>query len=314
MKANKKQIKSAFLGLIIGDALGVPVEFKTRAYLEESPVNDMLGYGTYNQAPGTWSDDSSMMLCSAESLLDGFNSQLMAELFVKWYKKSYWTPYDNTFDIGNTTAESLNNVVGGVPPEQAGGNDERSNGNGSLMRILPLAFVMDGLSEVQKFEMIRKASSITHRHIRSVIGCYIYIKYIEALLTEKSTYSAYSKMQNEALSFLKGQNIDKTEIARYHRILKKDVYNLEEYQIESEGYVVYTLEAALWSFLNSSSYRETVLKAVNLGSDTDTTGAVAGGIAGLYYGFDKFPKSWIEQIARLNDIEQLIGKFGDKYV
>ncbi len=109
------------------------------------------------------------------------------------------------------------------------------------------------------------------------------------------------------------QNIDKTEVALYHRVLKKDVYNLEEYQIESEGYVVYTLEAALWSFLNSSSYRETVLKAVNLGSDTDTTGAVAGGIAGLFYGVDKFPKSWLEKIARMSDIEALINKFNTKY-
>ncbi len=198
MKATKNQIKSAFLGLIVGDALGVPVEFQSRVYLEENPVKDMFGYGTYNQAPGTWSDDSSMMLCSAESLLDGFNTRLMADLFVKWYKQSYWTPYNDTFDMGITTAEGLDNVIKGADPEEAGGNDESNNGNGSLMRILPLAFVMNGFTEVQKFDMIRRASSITHRHIRSVIGCYIYVKYIEALLSEKSPYQAYSRMQNEA--------------------------------------------------------------------------------------------------------------------
>jgi len=313
MKGTKKQIKSAFLGLIVGDELGVPVDFQSRAKLAQKPLKDMIGYGTYNQPPGTWSDDSSMMLCLAESLLSGFDVNEMGRLFVKWYKNAYWTPHNDTFDIGITTSEALQKIVDGVPAEQAGGQTSRHNGNGALMRIIPMVFVLDGYTETQKFELISKASAVTHGHIRSAMGCYIYIKYAELLLSEKNQFRAYEQMQAQVGDFFREQNMPKDEIALYHRILKKDIHNLDENQIESAGYVVYTLEAALWAFLNSNSYRETVLKAINLGEDTDTTGAVVGGLAGLYYGWEKIPKSWLENTARLGDILGLIDQFAAKY-
>jgi len=313
MKATREQIKGALWGLITADALGVPVEFKTRSELQQNPVRTMTGYGTYEQPAGTWSDDSSMMLCTAESLLEGFDINLMAKLFLKWYKNAYWTPYDEVFDVGNTTAKSLNNLQNGIPPEKSGLEGAHENGNGSLMRILPLAFTLGGLSEKEKFSRIALASGITHRHIRSTIGCYIYIKYIELLVETGKPYEAYSRMKFEVSDFLKAENIDKNERKAYYRILKHDIYNYEEYDIESLGYVVYTLEAALWSFLNSSSYTETVLKAVNLGADTDTTAAVVGGIAGLFFGYSKIPPKWIDVLARKEDLSSFINKFAQKY-
>jgi ADP-ribosylglycohydrolase len=313
MKATAEQIKSAFLGLIIGDELGVPVEFRERTYLANMPLTDMIGYGTYNQPPGTWSDDSSMMLCLAESLISGFDIDHMGRLFVKWYKEGYWTPYNHTFDIGNATAEALTKIMNGVSAAESGGNSSHHNGNGALMRILPLVFALDGYTEKQKFDMINKAASITHAHIRSTMGCYIYAKYAELLISEKNQFKAYELMQSNVYELFNELNIPKDEISVYHRILKKEIHNLDENQIESKGYVVYTLEAALWSFLNSNSYRETVLKAINLGEDTDTTAAVVGGLAGLFYGSEKIPKSWIEKTARLNDILELINKFSLVY-
>jgi len=313
MTATKEQIKGALWGLITADALGVPLEFKTRSELQQNPVKTMTGYGTYGQPAGTWSDDSSMMLCTAESMLAGFNINLMGKLFLKWYKNAYWTPYDEVFDIGNTTVKGLNNLKNGTPPEKSGLNESHDNGNGSLMRILPLAFTLNGLSEKEKFNRIALASGITHRHVRSAIGCYIYIKYIELLIETGKPYEAYSRMQFEINDFLKSENIDKSERRMYYRILKHDIFNYEEYDIESSGYVVYTLEAALWSFLNSSSYTETVLKAVNLGADTDTTAAVVGGIAGVFFGYSKIPPKWIELLARKEDLAAFIKKFAQKF-
>jgi len=126
-------------GAVVGDALGVPVEFRSREELRQDPVQDMRGYGTYNQPAGTWSDDSSLLLCTAESLLDGFDTRHLASLFVRWLHQAHWTPWEEVFDVGGTTHRAINNLSKGAEPEEAGLTDENSNGNGSLMRILPIA-------------------------------------------------------------------------------------------------------------------------------------------------------------------------------
>ncbi len=313
MKATKEEIRSGLLGLIVGDALGVPVEFSSRAELKIKPVTSMIGDGTYKQPAGTWSDDSSLMLCTAESIQNGFDLKLMAKLFLKWYQNAYWTPYNEVFDIGTTTVKGLTNLTKGVAPDISGVDSATGNGNGSLMRILPLSFTLDGLSEKEKFKRIHLASGITHRHIRSAIGCYIYIKYIEKLVEFNKPYEAYDVMQKEVNAFLREENIEKNEIKQYYRILKHDIFNYQEYQIESAGYVVYTLEAALWAFLNTNTFAEASLKAVNLGNDTDTTGAVLGGIAGVFYGKKQIPESWINVLARKEDLITFISKFAKVY-
>jgi ADP-ribosylglycohydrolase len=131
----------ALWGALVGDALGVPVEFQSRGAVQKNPVTGMRGFGTHNQPPGTWSDDSSLMLCTVDSLVscDCFDSEDLGDRFVRWKAKGYWTPQGRVFDIGIATAESLSRIAMGVPPEEAGGIDEYSNGNGSLMRILPIA-------------------------------------------------------------------------------------------------------------------------------------------------------------------------------
>jgi len=165
MKRNK--ILGGLFGLCIGDALGVPFESCSRDELKKNPVTTMVGYGVHNQPAGTWSDDSSLTFCLADSLCQGFNLDDIAGKFCKWLYEGYWTPYGKTFGVGNTTRQAISRLTKGVNPEEAGGKSEYSNGNGSLMRILPLAYYLENAEAPKKFEIIHQLSSITHAHPRS---------------------------------------------------------------------------------------------------------------------------------------------------
>ena len=305
MKDKINNIKSVLFGVAVGDALGVPVEFKSRETIGENPVTDMFGYGTYNLPPGTWSDDSSLTFCLAEALTQNLDLNVVGQNFVKWYHENYWTPHGNVFDIGIATRQAISRLAKGEKPEFAGGFDESDNGNGSLMRIAPLLFYLLDKQINERFDIIKKVSSITHGHIRSVIACFYYLEFAKQILEGKDMFEIYSNLQLQVLNFLTRISINPKEIAMFDRLLKSDIYKLDEDQIQSSGYVLHTLEASIWCLLTTNNYKEAVLKAVNLGSDTDTTGAVTGGLAGLLYGFNNIPKNWIEQIARKEDIENL---------
>lgn len=295
------KILDALFGLCVGDALGVPVEFKSREYLNKNPVTDMIGYGTHNQSPGTWSDDSSLAFCLADSLCSGYDLSDIADKFVGWYYDNLWIPHGEVFDIGNATSEAIERLKNGIAPQKAGGCSEYSNGNGSLMWILPLAFILQKTPFEKRVSIISDVSSITHGHLRSILACVIFIEMALNLLEGQDIQKAYQNMKKPIMEHYSGE----TELKHYSRILQGDISELQEDVIKSSGYVVHTLEASLWCLLTSQSYKETVLKAVNLGEDTDTTGAVAGGLAGLYYGFESIPLEWVGKIARNDDIRKL---------
>ena len=298
-------IKAALFGLAVGDALGVPVEFKSREAIAQNPVTEMMGYGTYNLPPGTWSDDSSLAFCLAEALTQPFDLHTIAQNFVKWYKESFWTPRGEVFDIGIATSQALERIVQGEKPEWAGGAGENDNGNGSLMRILPLLFYVQEKAIHERFDITRQVSSITHRHIRSVIACFYYLEFARKILVGKDKFQAYKDLQSEVAEYLHHRAISAAEITSFDRLLKNDIQALPAHEIQSSGYVVHTLEASIWSLLTTNNYQEAVLKAVNLGSDTDTTGAVTGGLAGLLYGLEAIPANWTTPLARKEDIEDL---------
>lgn len=300
-----KQIKSALFGVAVGDALGVPVEFKSRHEISQNPVTDMIGYGTHNQPPGTWSDDSSLTFCLAEALTKDFSLDEIGRNFVKWYNENYWTPYGVVFDIGETTKQAILRIASGQNPEMAGSSNETDNGNGSLMRILPLLFYLFNKPLNERFEITRKTSSITQRHIRSIIACFYYLEFAKQIIEGKDKFEIYSNLQSLVLNYLINFSINLTEISLFDRLLKSSIYELDEEQINSTGYVVHTLEASIWCLMTTSNFKEAVLKAVNLGYDTDTTGAVTGGLAGLLYGFDNIPQKWVLQIAKHHEIENL---------
>ncbi|RZL10689.1 MAG: ADP-ribosylglycohydrolase family protein [Hymenobacter sp.] len=308
-------VRAALLGVAVGDALGVPVEFIARAARQADPVTGLRGYGTHHQPPGTWSDDSSLTFCLAETLAThGHNVVDAASRFVRWQDEGYWTAHGRVFDIGIATAEALQRVRRGVAPLQAGGKDEYSNGNGSLMRILPLVFSTKAQSIAQRFHSVREISSITHAHIRSVMACFIYIEMARQLLSGLAIGEAFAAMQRIVNEFFQAEAIgSELEIRQFHRLLEqpygdyliKPLVDYAEEEIKSSGYVVHTLEAALWCLLKHATYAATVLAAVNLGDDTDTTGAVAGGLAGLAYGEAGIPAEWLAGLARRADIEDL---------
>ena len=306
------EIKSALFGVAIGDALGVPVEFKSREYLQQKPVIDMMGYGTYNQPAGTFSDDSSMTFCLAESLTHDFDLNHIAQNFVKWRDENYWTARGEVFDIGIATNQSLTRLANGEQPEFAGSFSSDSNGNGSLMRILPLLFYIKDLPIAQRYHITKQISSITHGHIRSVITCFYYLEFAREILLGREKFDIYKKLQIEIPDFLASISINQFEISLFDRILKYDISKLKEEEIASSGYVLHTIEASIWCLLTTDNYKDSTLKAVNLGEDTDSTAAVLGGLSGLLYGFDSIPKSWIDQIARKEDIENLAERLANK--
>ncbi|MEB3884012.1 ADP-ribosylglycohydrolase family protein [Lyngbya sp. CCY1209] len=297
-------VLSGLMGVCVGDALGVPVEFHSRSQCRLHPVKGMSGYGTYNQPPGTWSDDSSLTFCLAHSLCDGYDLNAIARSFCEWRYEAAWAPYGEVFDIGGTTRMAIHRLKRGVPPVEAGGTDDNSNGNGSLMRILPLVYYYRTLPFSELIGRVHDCSCLTHGHPRSQMACGIYISIAIGLLRGLDPKTAYIQGV-EAVKPIYSKPPFEAELKTFERVFGGQIETLPEKAIASSGYVLHTLEASLWCLLTTDSYAEAVLKAVNLGGDTDTTGAVTGGLAGIYYGFEAIPSEWVEAIARRSVIVAL---------
>ncbi|MEI6518874.1 MAG: ADP-ribosylglycohydrolase family protein [bacterium] len=308
MTLNDRKLGSLW-GAIIGDALGVPVEFSSRKERGEDPVVGMRGYGQYNQPPGTWSDDSSMLLCTVEALSEPeYSAKQLAGMFLNWRQYGYMTPHGDCFDIGIATSKALSRFENGTPPEESGGTEEGDNGNGSLMRILPVALRYTDAPIEDMLFIAHRISAITHRHPRSQMACGLYCIMAKALLNGMTPPQSYRYMVKQGSQFYNTAPFA-AEYPHFTRILTNDISKLPEADIASKGYVINTLEASLWCLLTSNSFEETVLKAVNLGGDTDTTGCVAGGLAGLYYGMASIQQAWIDAIVRKDDIGEILEKF-----
>ncbi len=304
----KEDLKALALGHAVADALGVPVEFCSREGLQAKPVTKMKGYGTYPVPEGSWSDDTSMALCALEVLARGYcDLDAVMINFGNWLHADAFTPTGKTFDVGNTCNRAIDNYfLKGKPVSSCGLEDERSNGNGSLMRIYPfVAYLVcrDGEITSEGMSLINRASALTHAHERSELGCCIYAFVLEALLKGPNLMSVYDGLA-KAKKYLSGTE----EWRHYARLCEDGFQNLPMEEIKSSGYVVDTLEAAIWCLLTTGSYEECVLKAVNLGEDTDTVAAVAGSLAGALYGMNGIPMSWLSVLKRRDYIEQLCEK------
>lgn len=280
------KIYDGIMGLVVGDALGVPVEFKKR---DTFHVTDMIGYGTYNQPPGTWSDDSSMTLATLESIgqFKRIDPLGIMNNFYAWLYYAEFTPYGKVFDVGGGTRRAIARYASGKPLNDCGGRTRMDNGNGSLMRILPLAFIPCSMKDINTI------SGLTHNHDIAKRACRLYLIVAEQILKSgKVPRWIYTD----------------TDIWTGDFSRVREIWKLNREEIRSSGYVVDTLEAALWCLYHSNTYRDCVLMAVNLGEDTDTVAAVAGGLAGLVYGVggeSGIPEEWISQIARKDWIKGL---------
>ena len=321
----EQNVRSLIIGHAVGDALGVPVEFASRERLEAEPVTEMRGYGTHKVPAGTWSDDTSMTLCLLESLtrLMKVDYQDIMNNFLKWMEEGEFTATGITFDVGITTRHALlrsrpdpiSAKMGakGIDPLLCGEDSEYSNGNGSLMRIAPMALYLNGNLTEDTLQLVHNVSKLTHAHVRSQMACGIYVFIATELLLNKNLNAIRTGIE-KAYQFYQGQEEFKTEINTYSRIWNMEQFaELAEYYIKSSGYVVDTLEAALWCLLNTDNYCECVLKAVNLGGDTDTVGAITGGLAGLLYGEENIPPAWRKELRRMDYIEKLCDDFSKNF-
>ncbi len=304
------KICDGIIGLAIGDAIGVPVEFRSRQELTKAPVVSMREYGTHYQPRGTWSDDTSLTLALMDSIIEKNEIDYVDIMnrFSNWLLYNDYTATGEVFDVGNSTSRAIMNYGRGVNPLECGGISEYENGNGSLMRILPTAYYLRKHSDLEiesQMNIIYNISVLTHRHPISLIGCGIYINIAMNLLEGMlSLYESVEQGIKTAFEYYERKAWN--DVYAYLRLMDLSIFlELPDSEIKSSGYVVHTLESALWCLLNTNSYAECVLKAVNLGDDTDTVGAVVGGLAGIYYGLEKIPKDWLDVLARRQYIEEL---------
>ena len=312
-----EKITDALLGFAVGDALGTPVELETRRSLSINPVKGMMSTPSLNQPPGTWSDDSSLVFCTCESLCNGYSLQDIAVHFSKWKNNRLWTPHRRVFTMGIQIQKAIERIdryleMGiRIKPYSSEGISEFQNGNGSLMRILPMAFYLKDFPLEERFSVIREVSGLTHPHIRAVAGCFIFTEFAINLMQKNNKLKAYEELHSSAKDFLE-QKIDLNEFRFFSRILNGDIGNLSAQDIESSPYVLHSLESALWAVMRHTNFRDTVLNAVNLGGDADTIGVLAGGLAGMIYGRKQIPEEWLSVLVRKDDIIDLAGRFAGK--
>lgn len=301
---NIQTIKAVMLGHAVGDAFGVPVEFCGREELDGNPVTDMKGFGTYPYPAGCWSDDTSMSLAALDSLADGKTDfdEIMHN-FGKWLELDAYTPTGETFDAGRTCVNAIINYFANKKTIfDCGMTGERSNGNGSLMRIHPFALygIAKEMPQDEYLQLLHTASALTHAHERSKMACGIYGMILKRILLHADKTAIVDGLaEAQALYFDNAENI------HYQRLFSPDFPKLSRKEIRSTGYVVDTLEAAIWCLLTTDNYEACVLKAVNLGEDTDTVAAIAGGLAGALYGYDSIPKKWLDTLYRRDFIEEM---------
>ena len=301
------KITDSIIGHAIGDAMGMPTEFCIREHLLSNPVVDMIGSKKVGQPAGSWTDDTSMEIATIESIVsnNGFNYSDIMTRWCDWLNKGEYTPNGVAFDVGRTCLRACRNFMNGIDPTKCGLSDENSNGNGSLMRVLPVAiysYIYD-LSNDELLKLTNDVSSLTHGHNVSKLACYMYVKFIIRLLNGMSKEECYEYLKNDDYSMY-----DYNSISKYDRLIKGDIRKFKIDDIKSSGYVVDTWECVLWILLNSKSYKETIIAATNIGQDTDTIGAIVGSMSGIIYGLDKAPKQWLDTLIKKDYLIDLANK------
>ena len=302
-----QRIRGAIYGLLIGDAVGVPYEFNSPDELPSIDLIDMIPpqnfSRTYPRVPiGTWSDDGAQALCLLASLIhcNEFDDHDFMNRICNWYQYGYMAVDSKIFDVGIQTSDAIQSYLTGVPLSKVAKDDERSNGNGALMRVLPLALWHQGSNE----ELIKDAyaqSHITHAHIRSKLCCAIYCLWARNILQGEGINQAWEHAKQYMFNYCQGKPKELIE-------LEKNIYVEHLEKSKGTGYVIDCLNSAYY-VLQTDGYKDIIKKAISLGHDTDTTACVAGGIAGLYYGFDGIPNDWIQQLREQEKVEDIFKKW-----
>ena len=303
--STRDRFRGCLLGLAVGDALGTTLEFKSPGTFE--PIDDLVGGGPFSLEPGQWTDDTSMALCLATSLIEqgGFDASDQMQRYVRWWREGYLSSTGRCFDIGTTIRSALSRFERDGDP-YAGSTDPNSAGNGSLMRLAPVAMYFAADHE-EAVEMAASSSETTHAAREAVDACrYFATLLVGALngddketLLSRNYWPVWWDQEPEPLS------------AKVARIADGSFKDRNPPDIKGTGYVVDALEAALWAFHNSDDFREGALLAVNLGDDADTTGTIYGQIAGACHGVEGIPDAWREKLTMLAEITSLADQLHD---
>lgn len=299
--AASDRFRGCLLGLAVGDAVGTSVEFCPRGSFV--PVTDMTGGGPFGLKPGQWTDDTSMALCLAESLIEkqGFDVRDQMDRYVRWYRDGHLSSTGECFDIGNTTAGALRGFERTGDPF-SGSIDPQSAGNGSIMRLAPVPMFYHPDAE-QAVHYAAESSRTTHGAPECVDACRLFALLLVKALDGKSKDEILFGRENIMLLHDLSPKI--------HGIACGGYGNKSEQEIRGSGYVVESLEAALWCFHRTDNFRDAILKAVNLGDDADTTAAVCGQIAGAYYGESGIPAEWMAKLHMRREITDFADRLRD---
>lgn len=302
--------KSGIIGLAIGDAMGVPLEFCNREDLMQNITMEMKESNIDGIPKGSWSDDTSMTLATIDAIVSDncINCNKIANNFVQWVKNAKYTPSNKTFDIGRTCLRSILRFEAKEDVAQnCGGKSEMDNGNGSMMRILPLVYYCYSrkMTENEIYKVVREVSSITHGHEISIMGCFIYVMFGIELLKGKDKKIAYEYIKSINYEIYFNENT----VSRYSRIIDNKINEYVIDEIKSTGFIIDTLEATLWVLLNTNSYNQAIIGAINLGDDADTVGACVGGLAGICYGLETINQLWKNDLQKYDYINNLCDKF-----
>lgn len=292
-----ERYRGCLLGLAAGDALGAALEFESPGQFE--PVTDMVGGGPFRLESGQWTDDTSMALCLADSLIErrGFDPHDQMERYVRWYRGGYLSSKDYCFDIGYTTRSALEAFERTGEP-YSGPTDARSAGNGSIMRLAPVPLFY-AANPREAIERCADSSRTTHGAATAVDGC----RYLGALIVGAVNGASKEDLLSEQYCPIPGYWQAHPLVDEIDEVAAGSFKRHQPPEIKGSGYVVKSLEAALWAFYNSISFEEGCLKAVNLGDDADTTGAVYGQLAGAFYGESAIPERWRSRLTDRDLIE-----------
>ena len=294
------------MGLAVGDALGTTNEFLPKGIIEAGVkplINDIVGGGPFFLQPGQWTDDTSMALCLAMSLLEknGFDPKDQMDKYLNWVDEGYMSSNGKCFDIGNTTAEALEKYRKTGDP-YAGSTESKNSGNGSLMRLAPIPMYFWKYDSYEVMKLAADMSRTTHGSVECQWSCRYLATMLQRILLEAKKEDLIRDTDATLRTF---STFFPDEIVS---IMNGDCLTKSKEQIRASGYVIHTLEAALWSFYNTDNFRDGAILAVNLCEDADTTGAVYGQLAGAYYGLSGIPSEWVAKIAFGQDILNIAAK------
>lgn len=336
-KSTGRMWTDGIMGVLAGDMLGNPVQFMSRSSVQKRGfVKGMESGGVFHMPAGSWTDDGSMTLCILDSLIEKkcLDYDDIMEKFIRWDQDGAYTPFGKAYDQGITCMDSIDNYIRKHKWVSCGKTGEHANGNGGLMRVMPVCLYAaikeaDGtFTPREAIQAVHNSTLLTHNHLRACTASGIYyfmckeILKLRGFLTDIDDAAADTDAEmNEctmravlqrgmdaAVDFYRQNNLD-DELSHYSRL--KNLSRFAEVpsdKIRSSGYVVHTLESAVWNLITTDSLEQALLQAVNLGDDADTVGAIAGGLAGLYYGYDSVPETWKNAMQRRDWLEDMCRK------